>query len=495
MKKTAVIKAPVTVTTRKTACSPILFLTMAILSVAVFAQPPVPARPNDQSPRKATRILGLQSIERGNVMEGDSLLSIADSAGILNAFDMVRWIPVKAALSRYADAGSLCCRAGLKEPALTSYACDNLYEVIKDQAPEVKRLALTFYLKCALSHKNCDTLRLRQWLCRAYGSFALFDDENDCLRQLDSKNSPSAHEFLDAARERFSQGFFSAAVLPAMEAYSRLEAASEKSLAATIVYQCFLQTQKKDDAALWLSRATLSDNKLKAQAVAFLQDAGYLDKADSLAVTLPSSLSRDTLAVRQALYKGNVTRARELACKLLVDHDAFVVWKVRTDVFSGSSADLEGWIDTVFLKPSWEYAHEILGYRYKLEVLKDAPSAYKDFGVLAYAVWLGQPQKAAGISFTGYPAAVQRMLVGGLVSALLEKKLLLEARKAATQVPSADTGPELQYYLGDINIKQGAINEGIKILEQLVLAHPDNVFAIRAKLVLVNLKKTGVNFP
>lgn len=336
---------------------------------------------------------------------------------------------------------------------------------------------------------------MKQWLSQTYGVFAMFAEQDGFLREIDSRHFPSAHDFLDISRERFALGFFTHAIAPAAEAYRRLDAVSEKSLAAAMLYQCYLQAGRPDSAALWLSRAALADPRFKAQAAAFYQAAGYLDKADSLIAAMPPCVMRDTLALRQLLFKGNVRRAQELSRGLKGDRDAAILWRARTSVFSGNGGELAGWIDTVLFKSSWEYAAELLGYRYKLEVLRDAPSALSDFGAIAYAVWLGKPQKAAMRSLAAYPPAVREMLVCELVAALAVKNLLAEAQKAASQVPLSQAGPELRYYWGDILIKQGAVGEGRTVLEQLILSHPDDVFALKGKVILVNLKKSGNIFP
>ncbi len=447
----------------------------------------------DRPALQALRLRGLADIDKGNISEGDSLLCIADSAGILDALDMLRWMSAKAVLARYYDAGRLCCRVSAQQPQLAPIACARLFEIVKDQSVETKRLALGAYKQCALSQERCDTLQVKQWLSRTYGFFAMFAEETDLLRDLDSRRFPSGRDFLAIGRDRFSMGFFSDAVVPAMEAYRRLSEAPERSLAATIVYQCYLRLNKSADAALWLPRTELSDVRFRAQAAAFLQRAGFLDKADSLTATLPASVARDTLAVRQALFAGNPSRARELARGLRGDRDAALIWTIRTSVFSGNGGDLEGWIDTVAMQPSGEYGREMLAYRYKLELLKDASQAYQDFGVLEYAVWLGQPKKATGMSFAAYAPMVRQMLACDLVAALLEKDLAPEAQKVALQVPPGEGGPELEFYKGDILIRQGSITEGSKVLEQLVISHPNDVFAIRAKQVLASLGQARRN--
>jgi hypothetical protein len=466
------------------------FVVFAALFCGATAAQPVlaPFSHLDRSVVQGIRVRGLAGLEQGNLAEADSLLSLADSAGGLDALDYLAWMSAKAALARYYDAGVLCCKAGAREPGLAAMACTRFFEIIKDKPVETRRLALTAYRQCALARDRCDTLRIKQWLSRAYGSYSMFTEETDLLRDLDTPHFPSGREFLNVARERFGMGFVAEAVVPAMEAFRRCPAAAEKSLAATIVYQCYLRIGKSADAALWLPRTELSDPRFRAQAVGFLQRAGLLDRADSLAAGLPPSVSRDTLAVRQALFTGNLMRAADLSAAIRGDRDAAAIWKIRTSVFSGRADTLEGWIDTLTVRPGWEYGREILAYRYKLELLKDSPEACGDFGAAEYALWLGQPKRAATTPLAAFAPMARQMLACDVVAALLEKNLADDAAKTVSQIPPDQSGPELTFYRGDILIRQGSIAEGSKVLEQLMLSHPGDVFAIKAKLILAHLE-------
>jgi tetratricopeptide (TPR) repeat protein len=448
------------------------------------------------SDARMIRERGLASIDKGSVAEADSLLRIADSAGILTAGDYLRWLEAKAVLSNYADAAGLCCKIDAREPRFSAVARGRLTQMTEEQPPAAKREALDAYRRCALSNPGCDTLLLKQWLSRAYGSCGLFAQQDSLLVQLDTRQFPSAQDFLDAAEERFSRGFVSEAVFPATRAYARLPDAdtAARSLAATMLFQCYRTALRPDSASYWLSRASLSDERFRISAVAFLQSAGMPDKADSLMTGIRPSFARDTLMIRRLLYAGDpkgayarsagVTRPRDAA--------AAAVWKARTALFSGNAADLDGWIDTVSFSPSSLAGEEILAYRYRLSALSSAasfPQALRDFGAIAYALWCGKPDKASSVALSSYPRPLREMLTCDIVRAYAREKRFDSARAAAEAAGLDSAGGELRYYYADACIQQGYFDKGAAVLEQLMLADPNNVFSGRARLLLGSLKK------
>jgi hypothetical protein len=466
---------------------------IAAFVTAIFSAPANQfwAHGANASESKSIRERGLQCINKGSLAEGDSLLSVADSTGALSAVDCLRWLETKAVLSKYGDAARLCCKITAREPRLSAMACGRFMQMIEEQSAAVKREALAVYRQCALSGPGCDTLRVKQWLSHAYATFALFVQQDSILVQLDTRKYPSAQDFLEAAQERFSQGFVADAVFPAKKAYNRLDNTAEKSLAATMVFQWYRSVLKPDSASFWLSRASLSDERFKVAAVAFLQSAGMLDRADSLMATLRSSVSRDTLMLRRMLFAGEAKGAYAKAGSLVLSHDAAVVWKMRTALFCGNGADLYGWIDTVSFSPASEWGEEIMSYRYRLEVIASAsvPQAMRDFCALSYALWCGKPDKAAAIRLTAYPREVRDLLVCDIVKAFIQEKRFGEAGKTAAASGPDSAGPELRYYYADALIQQGYLDEGAAMLEQLLLANPNDVFSGRSRILLESLKK------
>jgi hypothetical protein len=466
---------------------------LLILAMIATASPASTHAVNSADGR-AIRERGLAAIDKGSLAESDSLLFIADSAGMLSAGDYLRWLEVKAVLSDYRDAAVLCCKIDAREPRLSALARSRLMQMIEEQTPQVRRDALAAYRHCALAGPASDTLSLKQWLSRAYASFALFVQQDSLLEQLDTKKYPSAQDFLDAATERFSQGFVSEAVVPALRAYERLGSpgdAAARSLIATMLFQWYRSALKPDSASFWLARASLSDERFKVTAIAFLQSAGILDRADSLRATLRPSLSRDTLLLRQMLFSGDAKGAYARAGSLPLSHDAAVLWKTRTALFSGNGADLYGWIDTVSFTAASESGEEIMSYRYRLDVCASAstPQALQDFCALSYSLWRGKPDKAAASGLSVYPREVREMLVCDIVKAFIRLRRFGEAQAATAAFDIDSAGPEMRYYSADVCIRQGFIDKGAAILEQLMLASPNDVFSGRARILLANLKK------
>lgn len=451
---------------------------------------------------RAARERGLAAIDRGALAEADSLLGVADSAGLLSAAEYLRWIEAKAVLSKYEDAARLCCKIDALEPRFGALARGRLMQMIEEQPLAAKRAALASYRRCALSDPFGDTLRIKRWLSSAYASAGLFDQQDSLLVELDTRKFPSAMDFLEAAAGRFSRGFVSEAIFPAANAYTRLTDPAARSLAATILFQWYRQALMPDSAAYWLSRASLADERFRISAIAFLQSAGMLDRADSLMAALRPSFARDTLMLRRLLYAGDAKAAYARAGSVLralrapkapEDAAAAAVWKARTALFSDNAADLDGWIDTVSFSPSSPAGEEILSYRYRLTVLASAPApgAVRDFCVIAYALWRGKPEAAAAarLSASAYPREVRETLACDIVKAFCNAKRFGDARAAAEAVGLDSAGPELRYYYADACIQQGHLDQGTAMLERLMLAGPDNVFSGRARALLKSLKK------
>ena len=137
-----------------------------LVSAALGAQSVSPQsgvqRP-DRPGLQALRLRGLQDLDKGNILEADSLLSVADSAGALDALDMVKWMSAKAVLAKYYDAGMLCCRVAAKEPSLASIACTRLFEIVKDQvrrnqAPCAWRVQTVRFVAGSLQHAAGETM-------------------------------------------------------------------------------------------------------------------------------------------------------------------------------------------------------------------------------------------------------------------------------------------------------------------------------------------------
>jgi hypothetical protein len=431
---------------------------------------------------------GFQSLERGDFGLADSLLSIAQKQNLLSASDLLRMIELKTTLSQWNEAGTYCCLVADKDPKLAFAAINQLIYFLNDQPLQPKKEALAKYADCALSNKSKDTLQIKKWLCQVYGGFALFQMQDSLLIQLDSKQYPSSPLLLEAAIQRFSQGFLSQAVVPARYVYDHSPDKTAQSLCAIMLFQWYQQSQKQDSASLWLTRSVIVNDKFKIQAISFLQETGFLSKADSLLSSLKPGFSADTLKIRQLLFTGTKKDAFFFAQKLdsKNNHDASCVWKIRTAVFCDLTKYLVDWIDTLSFSPPSFYADEILFYRYLLETLKPNPDISGQVFNELYALWLKDPIKTvAGFNLT-WPQPIRELVLCEIIKSLFASHMQLNIKNLLSQISIDSAGAELKYYYGKLLLLQDNRVEASALLEKLILEYPQTVFAARSRLLLLN---------
>jgi hypothetical protein len=431
----------------------------------------------------------IQNFETGNITVADSLFNIADSLDMLNANDISKWVQIKFLLKEYKDIANICCKALTKEPDIEYYINNNLYENLKDQPVEIKKLILSSYEICIFNRKKCDTIKTFLWLYNTYGSFAMFDEQTNIIKTYEKKIPHVAEYYLSMAKTRFLNGFIEKAIIPAIEAFTKTDSLSEqKSLAAMIVYECYKILGKNNDALFWLSKASFNDIKSKINAITFFQEAQYLNKADSIINTLSPGISKDTLLIRQALFSQNVSLALNIL-NTIKDYNSGLIWKLRIFTFSGRIKDILEWVDTVSFSSFWSYASEFLSYRYKFNIIKEDPSSFKDFGTIQYEIWLNRPEKAISLIKKDFSSSIKMLIACDVCRALYKKQLYSDALKIIYMFELSDLSPELSFILGDILIKQGETNKGIKILEDIIINYPSDVFSYKAKKILEEIKK------
>jgi hypothetical protein len=434
-----------------------------------------------------------------NIREADSLCTAFDLTRFMGPFDLVKWLRIKGTLGQYGQAGRLACLATGKDPHFGPMLQYQLAEVVKDAKIDTVRAVLQAYVLCALGEGKCDTMAFKQWISGTYDRFGLYDEEVDALVSLDSKNHPSAQELLEAARQRFSRGLFSRAIRPALLAYARSTTVSQKTLCALLLYQSYAQTEKNDSAALWLAKVPLSQDSYKAEAITFFQRSRYFAKADSLIKTLRPSFMRDTLAIRQMLYDGNVKGATDAAAQAFQaqsrdksNRNEAMLWRIRTLIFGGFIGAVLPLPDSINFTPSMNGAEEVLSDKYAFIMLQAYPSIWKDFGSIRLAAWAQRPDialRALGSpELENCPAGVKDLLIIDGVKTLEAGKLFSEARAVLERTAPAAASAEHRYYYAEALLGAGAPEQARQALEELVLKFPGDVFSEKARIALLRLQ-------
>lgn len=268
-------------------------------------------------------------------------------------------------------------------------------------------------------------------------------------------------------------------------------------MCALILYQCYAQTEKNDSAALWLSRIPLTQEKFRGEAVAFFQRTGYLVKADSVLKTLPASFMRDTLSIRSFLFAKNVKGAAAEALRVFSgaqksnDKNDALLWRIRTLMFGGSIGAIRGLLDSITFDPRASGAREILGYKYALFVLETQPSAWGDFGSVAFASWAELPDIAyktlQSSGLDGYSSGVKQFLILYCAKTLIAGKVYFQALKVLERLALSEASAEYRYYYADVLAHTGSPQQARQALEDIVLKFPSDVFSERARIALMQL--------
>jgi hypothetical protein len=429
----------------------------------------------------------------------DSLCTAFDLTRFMGPYELMKWVRIKGTLGQYEQAARLACMALGKDPHFGPMLQYQLVEVIKEAKIDTVRVALNAYCHCALGGGCRDTLGFKQWISGTYNRFGLYDEEIDVLVSLDSKNYPSVHDLLESARQRFSQRLFAQVIRPAQQAYARSATASQKALCALLLYQSYAQTERNDSAALWLARVPLAQELNKAEVITFFQHSRYFVKADSLIATLPPSFMRDTLAIRQMLFNGNMKGAADAAARMLQaqsrdkdNRNESLLWRIRALIFGGAVGTALPLLDSINFTPSMNWAEEFLSDKYALYMIQGFPSAWKDFGSLRYASWAQQPDialRALGSQeLENCPAGVKELLIIDGAKTLSAGKLFSEARKILERIALSAATAEHRYYYAESLLNTGAPEQARQVLEELVLKCPGDVFSEKARIVLLRLQ-------
>ena len=437
----------------------------------------------------------------------DTLYRILDSAGRLNAHELLRYGRVKSLIGQYREAARIYCRAATGDQRLEHAAMTQMGNLLADADSTEKAAATRIFERCALAAPNADTAMFRNWLADFCGNQGLFEQEISILTRLHTTESPSDRRLADAAKRHFSNRRYRLAANAAAAAHKHSDEPQRRSDAAFTAYQSYLQLRIRDSALIWLDLSGINDKDAKIQAVTLNQETGHLETAATLIDSLPASLSKDTLTVRQLIFAGDPTRA--LAAITTSKSNAWTLntrernlWRGRCLIFNGQPHEAMPILDSIRFAPNWHAAAEVLRYKYWVQKLDDNRNALDTWGKLEHAIYTGSHTTAIRLlKGRKMQGEAGEMLAIRLAKALKQASHHAEALeilelaaggpdygiKGINRKNTHTPGPEYLYLKAEMLYETGRQEEAKAVAQKILTDFPLDIFAQKARVLLAKI--------
>lgn len=428
-------------------------------------------------------------VNSGMHFQADTLFTIFDAEGKLDTQDLLRWARVKSIINDYNKIAGLYCRVIQKDMVVREIAFHQFGRILEDLEIETAKIVLEQFHKCSIVSPEADTFSVYFWLADTYSKLGLYKEELQILTHMSALKYSVSQRALEAARVRISLHRYRDAIDAALLSYKSTDRFAFKSVAAIILYNAYIGLNKADSAAIWIKQADLSSDRNRIEAATVYQSLGDTEAAGLLIDSLPKSLGRDTLTIRQFLFKGEPERAlsyfKTRQAHINRDLKNGLLWKSRVLLYSNQIEDLRVLLDTVEIEPYWECASELIMYQYWMELLEHSKVALAAFANIEYNLYVDSLQRVSHV-FTNYQIPDEYMWK--LVLHAAKGCLNREQHAVVLQLLSLSAGPmvspEFLYLKAEALYRNGENQSAQKILNSIILEHSQDLYAQKARIFL-----------
>lgn len=430
----------------------------------------------------------------GRPARADSLYEAVDRCAGLSVQQLLEWGGSREGRRDLAGAFSLYCRAARTDGQIMELCIGRISQALEEASRDSAAGPLNRFRTCLFSGPIADTTSAQLMLASLYNRYRLDEEEISTLLAFQGTSPQLAGRLTDIAAERFVSGRYTAVLAPAAAVYERAAARQARSAAAGLMYKAYQALRSPDSAIVWLRRSGLSAEAQRIDAAALYQAAGRLADAQAIIKDLPPSAGRDTLEIRQLLFRGDPAGAAELLQKgrlphLLAIHDAALLWRVRTLLFAGRTDELGTLLDSVRLDPASVVAAEILTTRYRLQLYKSSGPALQIWSTMEFDCFRGNYAAiAALLRGPAVPAEFRTALSLPAIRAFLTTVNTAAAASLFTALGDTADSPEYLFLLAQTQIAQGTIRPAEETLLRCIRDFPGNVFSEKARVLLSRLR-------
>lgn len=442
-----------------------------------------------------------QSERESKFSQIDSLYTVLDNFGVLNAQHYLNWARTKEVMGDYTSMAGLYCRVSALDVRLTDITFRQMARAFESAPVDSIRSGFGMYQKCAFSVRGLDTMRLALWFADFYSHHGMDAEELRILQFATVSSDQLVPRLLDLAREQYGRGRFEKAILPARIAFGRSRDAGMKNSAARLVYQSFQALYRRDSALVWLGRTEITSDNARIDAIGLYQMSGQLAEAGNNIAMLAPSFKRDTLEIRQRLFAGDTKAAMELAEKLGGSSSGkahlreALLWKMRTILFSGRANDLTVLFDSQTVDPSWEGAREVLDCRLIFQRLSRDPAALAGWSRLEYDIFTGKPIPVAELVAPSISKESRTVLLLRLIKDLFAKgdypaaQAVFNEKSVIADAPDVpEASAEYRYLHAETLVRNGMVAPAQEMLSGIIEDSPTDIYSEKARILLRKLK-------
>jgi hypothetical protein len=228
------------------------------------------------------------------------------------------------------------------------------------------------------------------------------------------------------------------------------------------------------------------------EAIELYQNAGQVQQSRQLITRLRSSLSKDTLFIRQYIFIDSIDKAIELTENspyLRQSASDIMLWKIRLALFKKKFSKILEIYDSVPIPLDSNISTELLLYKYWLERLQDCPEALASWAAIEYNIYTGMLENCASlIKSKEVESTCQWRLALRVACAMHEKEKTSIALTVLKGYDENTVSAEFLYFKGQFMLEMGEIDSAKTLLQRIVLDHSSDIFSGKARLLLTKMK-------
>ncbi|MCX7726267.1 MAG: hypothetical protein N2053_05410 [Chitinispirillaceae bacterium] len=426
--------------------------------------------------------------EKNELSKLDSLCKILDNEMMLDELHLLKWIEIKQLIKDYSNIAELTCRI-IRSKVNLAYTTLDRMEMVTNEIEDSITLDKILKSLIECSKEDIDARvknEIKWWVIDKYGRKGLYIKQIEVLIEREEDLKIRDGSLFNIAIEHLEKKRFTLARDISLRLFNITKDTSLARRAAEIVFKTYLYTGIIDSAKKWIKLSGIESEKNNTEAIEFYQKTGEYSKASFLLSSLPSSLAKDTLYLKNLLLMDSLEKAQDFIAQkntFIARYPYyFLLWQIRVNFFSGKVEKCLSIFDSMAIEPS-QLSEEVLRYKYWIFLLSESREEIELFRQIEYTLFKGFPEKAGEIFCKKDLKDKNRWkLAVYIAKKQIEFSKVKEALNTLLCV-SVNNEAEYLYTLGEAYIMSGKKEEGKKILEKLVLNF-SNIYSVKARQLL-----------